>query len=76
MNESVIKRKIKEESEDREDFCGNKRIDWSSNFKILKHEREEKMRENGVKLWEKTENVSGKSNKKSRRCVKWKWKGS
>ena len=42
----------------------------------MKHEREEKMKENGVKLWEKTENVGGKSNKKSRRCVKWKWKGS
>ena len=46
------------------------KIDWLSNFKVLKHEREEVMKENSVKLREMTENVSGKDDKKSKRCVK------
>ena len=46
------------------------RIDWSSNFKVLKHEQDVKMRENVFKLREKSKNVSGKRNKKSSECVK------
>ena len=46
------------------------RIDWTSNFKVLKHEQEVKMKENIIKLREKSKNVSGKRNKKSNECVK------
>ena len=49
----MIKRKIKEESEDREEFCGKMKIDWLSNFKVLKHDRELKLNDNVVKSREK-----------------------